>query len=103
MMHVPQCSAVLFTTVKRWAQSKCPSTDDGSRGCKIHTHMNTTQPLKKEWNNAICSNTDGPTDYRIKWRKSEREREVSYDTTYMWNLKYDINELMHKTETDLET
>ena len=33
-------------------------------------------------------------------RKSERERQVSYDITYMWNLKYDINELIYETETD---
>ena len=26
---------------------------------------------------------------------------MSYDITYMWNLKYDINELIYKTETDL--
>ena len=29
-----------------------------------------------------------------------RERQISYDITYMWNLKYDTNELIYKTETD---
>ena len=24
---------------------------------------------KKEWNNAMCSNMDGPRDYHIKWRQ----------------------------------
>ena len=43
--------------------------------------------IKKEWNNAIYSNMDGPRDYHTKWSKSERERQVSYDITYMWNLK----------------
>ena len=28
-----------------------------------------------------------------------RERQLSYDITYMWNLKYDRNELIQKTET----
>ena len=42
---------------------------------------------KKEWNNAICSNMDGPRDYHTKWSKSDGERQISYDTTYMWNLK----------------
>ena len=55
---------------------------------------------KKEWNNAICSNLDGPTDYDTKWSKSERERQIPYDITYMWNLKYDTNELIYKTEAD---
>ena len=26
-----------------------------------------------------------------------------HDITYMWNLKYDTNELIYKTETDLQT
>ena len=25
---------------------------------------------------------------------------MSYDITYIWNLKYDTNELIYKTETD---
>ena len=41
---------------------------------------------------------DGPRDYHIS--KSDRERQISYDITYMWNLKYDTNELIYKTETD---
>ena len=57
---------------------------------------------KKEQNNAICSNMDGPRDYHIEWSKSDRERQVSYDITHMWNLtlRNDINELIYKTETD---
>ena len=51
---------------------------------------------KKEWNNAIFSNMHGPTDYLTKWNKSERERQITYDITYMWNLKYDTNELTVK-------
>ena len=44
----------------------------------------------------------GPGDYHAKWNKSERERQMPY-VTYMWNLKYDINELIYKTETDSQT
>ena len=28
----------------------------------------------KEWNNAICSNIDGPRDCQTEWRKSEKEK-----------------------------
>ena len=35
--------------------------------------------------------------------KSERERQIPYDITYMWNLKYDTNELIYETETDSRT
>ena len=50
----------------------------------------------KEWNNAICSNTDGPRDYHPNWRKKERTNTIYH----MWRLKYNTNELTHETETD---
>ena len=25
----------------------------------------------------------------LKWSESERERQISYEITYIWNLKYD--------------
>ena len=34
---------------------------------------------KKEWNDAICSNIDGPRDYHTEWGKSDRERKIAYD------------------------
>ena len=58
---------------------------------------------KKEQINAIFSNTDGPRDYHTKWSKSQRGRQIPYDRSYMWNLKYDINEPIHETETDSQT
>ena len=33
-------------------------------------------------------------------RKSYRERQILYDISYMWNLKYDTDELIYETETD---
>ena len=66
----------------------------------IHIHNGILLSHKKEWNNAICSYTDGPRDYHTKWSQSERERQIPYDITYMWNLKYDTNELIYEIETD---
>ena len=34
---------------------------------------------------------------------SQRERQIPYDITYMWNLKYDTNEPIYETETDPQT
>ena len=42
--------------------------------------------IKKEQNNAICSNMDEPRDCHTEWSKSDTERQI-YDITYMWNLK----------------
>ena len=35
--------------------------------------------------------------------KPERERQILYGITYVWNIKYDANELTYETETDSQT
>ena len=42
---------------------------------------------------------DGTRDYHTKWSKSEKKRQIPYNITYMWNLKYNTNELMYETKT----
>ena len=59
--------------------------------------------IKMNWNNAICSNMDEPRGYYTKWSKSERGRQIPYDTIHIWNLKYDTHELIYKTEKDSYT
>ena len=66
-------------------------------------HNGTLLSHKKEWNNAICSNMDGPRYYHTKQSKSERERQISSDITHIYNLKYKTKELNSKTETESET
>ena len=34
--------------------------------------------------------------------KSDRERQIPYNITYTWNLKYGTNEHIYKTETDTD-
>ena len=63
-----------------------------------YTQCHTSQPYNKG-SNAICNNMDVPTDYH----KSERARKIPYGITYMWNLKYNINEFIYETEKDLRT
>ena len=48
---------------------------------------------------------DGPRDYHTKWSKPDRERQISYDITYMWNVKKkkDTNEFIYKTEINKPT
>ena len=47
---------------------------------------------------------DGPRDFHANWSKPDRERQISYDIAYMWNLKKnDTNELTYKTEIDPQT
>ena len=37
---------------------------------------------------------DGPRNDHTNQSESEREWQTPYDVTYMWNLKYDTNELI---------
>ena len=40
----------------------------------VHIYNGILLSHKKELNNAMCSNMDGPRDYHTKQSKSERER-----------------------------
>ena len=42
---------------------------------------------KKKWNWVICSEVDGPRICHTEWSKSERETQILYASTYIWNLK----------------
>ena len=67
----------------------------------VYIYIYNEIPLShKEWNNAICSNMDDPRDYHTKQSKSERERQIPYDITYLWNLKSDTSEHIYRTERD---
>ena len=73
-----------------------------------HTHTHTHRvkyysAIKKEWNNVICRNMDGPRNCHTKGNKSDRERQILYDITYMWNVKYDTNELIYERKTGSHT
>ena len=47
---------------------------------------------KKEWNLAICNNMDEPRGFYSKWNKSDSERKMPYNFTYMCNLKNKTND-----------
>ena len=75
-------------TWRRWKQ-RLPTDGRIKRMWCVHTHNRILLNQKKERNNAVCSNTDGTRGYHTKWSISGRESQVSYDTIYRWNLKYD--------------
>ena len=56
--------AALFTVAKAWKQPRCPLTDEQIKKMwyVIYT-MEYYSAIKKEQNNSIGSNMDGPRDY----------------------------------------
>ena len=57
---------------------------------------------KKECNLTICNNMGGPRGYSAEWIKSDRERQIPYNFTYMWNLKHKISEQIKQKLIDTE-
>ena len=96
--------AALFTIARTWKQPKCPLTDKWVKKLWYIYTMECYSAIKKP-NNAIFSNMDGPGAYHTKWSKSDRERQLSYDTTFRWNLNkwYKWTYLQNRKRlTDLE-
>ena len=91
----PICIAALFAVTKTWKQPKCPRTYEWIKKM-WYIHGEVLVSHKKEWNKSICSYYLG--GYHTKWSKSEREREIPSDVTYMSNLKYDTNERIYETD-----
>ena len=57
----------------------------------VHIYNQILLSHRKEWDNAICSNMArhvAARRYDTKWNKPDREKLMSYDITYMCNLKH---------------
>ena len=83
-------TAALFTIAKSWKQ---PLTDGGMKMWYLDT-MEYHSPIKRMKLHDICCNMDGHA-YSVN---SDRERQISYDITYLWNLRHDANEFIYKIE-----
>ena len=69
-MH-PNFTAALFMVAKTWKQSKCSLLDEWVKKIWYIYTVEHYSATKKEQDNAICSNMDGPRYYHSKWSKSE--------------------------------
>ena len=70
--RTPMFTVALFTRAKTWKQPKCPLTEEWIKTWYMYTveYYSAT----KQWNNAICSNMDGPRECHTEWSKSEKEK-----------------------------
>ena len=98
----PVFIAALFTTAKTRKQPECPLTDEWIKMWYISVEYysafkkNEIMPFAATWMDLEI----------IILSKSDKERQISYDIAYMWNLKKkkkDTNERIYKTETDSQT
>ena len=91
---IPVFTAALFTIAKSWKQCKCPSTDEWIKKMWYIYTMEYHSVTKK---NEIMPFAATCIDLEIIILN---EGSLLYDITYTWNLKYDTDELIYKTETD---
>ena len=76
----------------------------------IHTHTH-THTRAQEYYSTVTMNKIMPfaatrMDLEIIILSEVNQTDIVYqiyDITYMWNLKYDTNELIYETETDSQT
>ena len=92
--------AALCTIAKTRKQPKCPSTDEWIKKMWYIYTMEYYSAIKK---NLIMPFAATWMDLEIIILSEVNQRQISYDITYMCNLKNDTNELIYKTETDTQT
>ena len=76
----------LFTIAKTWKQPKCPSTDEWiKKMCYIY-RMEYSSAIKR---NEIGSFVETWMDLETVMQSevSQKERQIPYANTYIWNLK----------------
>ena len=79
-------TAALFTVARTWKQPKCPSTDEWIKKMWYIYTMEYYSAIKR---NKIGSFSETWMDLETVIQnevKSEREKQISYINTYMWNL-----------------
>ena len=80
--------ATLFTIGRTWKQPKCPSTDEW---IKKMWHIYTVEYYSAIKRNEIylfvvrCMDLESVIQSEVS--KSEKEKQIPYANTYMWNLK----------------
>ena len=79
--------ATLFTIAKTWKQLKCPSTDEWIKEMWYIYTMKYYSAIKKNEIMPFATTWMGLEITILSEIKSDRERQISYDMAYMWNLK----------------
>ena len=88
--------AALFTIAKTWKQFKCLLTDEWIK--------NEIMPFSAIWTDlSYRSYHISVVEIIILSEVSQTEKDKYHIALNMWNLKYDINELIQETETDSQT
>ena len=90
-------TAALLTIAKTWKPPKGPLTEEWIKKMWYVYTIKYYSAVKKSEITPFAATQIDPTIIILS--QSERERQILYDITYLWNLKQDTNELIYQTET----
>ena len=81
-MHAPQCSLQhRLQQPRHWSNLNVY----GQEWIKMwYTYAMEYYSAIKKWNNAICSNMDGPRDHHTNWSKSDKNESCSVVSDFLW-------------------
>ena len=92
--------ATLFTIARLWKQPKCPSTDEWIKIWYMYT-MEYYSAIKR---NEIGTFVETWLDLEtvIQSEVSQKEKQILYINTYLWNLENGTDESVCKTEIETQ-
>jgi len=67
----PMFIAALFTITRTWKQPKCPSAEEWMKMWYTYT-SEYHSAIKKEWNDVIRNNMNGPRDCHTEWSETTK-------------------------------
>ena len=79
--------AALFTTAKTWKEPKCPLKGEWIKKMWYIYTMEYHSAIKKNEIMPFAATWVNLENIILSEVKSEREIQISHDSTYMWNLK----------------
>ena len=88
--RTPMFIAALFTIAKTWKQPKCLLTEEWIKKTWYMYTVGYCSAIKKKETMPFAATWMQLESITLS--KSERERQIPYDITYMLNLKFDTNE-----------
>ena len=100
---IPMFITALFTIVKIQKQPTCPSTCEWTKTVWYIYTMEYYSAIRRSEVMPFAATSRQPEMIILSEVKLERERQIPYDITYMWNLKYGTNEPIYKTEINSQT
>jgi len=93
--HSPMFTAAQFIITKTWKQPTCPSTEEWIKKMwYVYTMQYYSAIKKKKIIPSVA--TWIQLEIIIPSEGSQRERQIPYDITYTWDLKYGTNEPVRK-------